>query len=68
MKFNPDIHMSVVRNYRAMFREVYGRDCTISDEKVWHVFDTVFIDDDKDAEEEARVEEMLALEGEGRQP
>lgn len=41
MKFNPDVHMSVVRNFRAMFKqEEPSLDLSVfSDEKVWSEYE-----------------------------
>ena len=54
----PEWGRSVVRNYRAQYRERYGEECNISDDQIWHIFETVHDDTDSALQDEARVEKM----------
>ena len=62
--FNKDIHASVISNYRRMFEENNGEPTTLTDEEIFHIFDTVYVDTDSAEQDAARVTAMEELEAE----
>jgi len=49
---------SAVQNYKRMFKERYGRETTLHDEDVFHIFETIYDDNSSEAQDVARVEVM----------
>lgn len=53
---------SMVRNYKDQFKGRYGRETILSNDMIFNITQTVFDDDDNEAEDIARVEAMLEME------
>lgn len=55
---------SVVYNYRAMYKEKFGRESFLSDQEIWDIFNSVFDDSDNKRQDEERVQVMREMEEE----
>ena len=64
MQFNKDIHAAVIANYRRMFEETNGVPTILTDEEIFHIFDTVYVDTTSAEQDIARVTAMEELEAE----
>jgi hypothetical protein len=49
---------NAVLNYRAMFKDKYGREYKGTDEKIWEIFNSVFNDGDNKQQDTDRVLKM----------
>lgn len=58
----PTWAVSMVSNYKRMFKDKYGRETTLSDDVIFSVTESIFDDEDNRVQDEARVEEMLEQE------
>lgn len=58
----PSYATSMVSNYKRMYQEKYGCMCTLSDEVVWDICNTIFDDSSSTLQDEARVDVMFERE------
>lgn len=58
----PSWATSMVGNYRDMFKQKHGRDCTLTDSQVYGITNDVHDDSSNSARDEARVEAMQEME------
>ena len=60
MKFNPVYHQNVVDNLKRGFKKRYGKELTLTDEKIWDVFEDMsgFTSEDPEDKEFPIFEEL----------